>query len=198
MMIQKSWGTVVCIASGPSLTEADCLAVKAWRDQSSKHGVIVTNTTFRLAAWADVLWAMDKKWWREHHEEVISGFQGELAAPYSFGQDVAALPLRDQQNSGAGAIALAMRFDAKKIILLGYDCSVSYGTHWHGDHSATGNPDAAKCEKWQAHFAGLAAAAEGHGCEIVNCSRHSELIAFRRSSLEAELADGGEACKREN
>jgi hypothetical protein len=62
---------VVCIASGPSLTAEDVERVRA-----AGHPVIVTNTTFRLAPWADVLFGMDSKWWKEYHKEVDSVFTG--------------------------------------------------------------------------------------------------------------------------
>ena len=52
----------VCIASGPSLTPEDVQAVKEWRD-AGKGKVIVVNTTFRAAPWADAMFAMDAKWW---------------------------------------------------------------------------------------------------------------------------------------
>ena len=44
-------------------------------------GVVVTNTTFRAAPWADVLYAMDRVWWRQYLEEARQSFTGQLVAP---------------------------------------------------------------------------------------------------------------------
>src|SRR5690606_3319410 len=77
----RRWREVVCIASGPSLTADDCEAVKAWRAQEEGRGVIVTNTTFRLCPWADVLYALDAAWWKQYLREVRQVFTGALVTP---------------------------------------------------------------------------------------------------------------------
>src|SRR5690349_852168 len=52
-------GTVLCVASGPSLTQEDI-------DHCRPHvdATIVVNASFRLAPWATVLYAADREWWR--------------------------------------------------------------------------------------------------------------------------------------
>lgn len=51
-------------------------------------------------------------------------------------------PDNDAFNSGQRAIQLAAHFGAERIILLGYDCSLENGTHWHGNHpDGLKNPD---------------------------------------------------------
>src|SRR5690606_36428084 len=92
------WRTVVCIASGPSLTADDVETVRRWRQEAQgEHagagqdasaggpdrewaggpvGVVVTNTTFRAAPWADVLYAMDRAWWLRYLDEVRKAFTG--------------------------------------------------------------------------------------------------------------------------
>ena len=57
---------VVVIASGPSLTEDDCEAVR-----KSGLPAFVVNTTFRRCPWADVLVAHDSKWWQTYGAEVV-------------------------------------------------------------------------------------------------------------------------------
>ena len=64
--------TVVCIASGPSLTAEDCELVR-----ESGCPVIVTNTTFRLCPWADMLYAFDRPWWN-HYKLIGCYFTGRL------------------------------------------------------------------------------------------------------------------------
>src|SRR5690348_256930 len=50
---------VVCIASGPSLTADQCEQVRKWRQEETqeqeKRRVIVVNTTYQIALWADAL-----------------------------------------------------------------------------------------------------------------------------------------------
>ena len=58
-MVPRAWvdETAVCIASGPSLTQADVDYVRG------KARVIVVNNGYLLAPWADVLYAADARWW---------------------------------------------------------------------------------------------------------------------------------------
>jgi hypothetical protein len=53
--------TIVCIASGPSLTRED---VDACRGAAGV--VLAVNDTITYAPWADVLYACDRRWWQEH------------------------------------------------------------------------------------------------------------------------------------
>ena len=50
-------GTVVCLASGPSLTTEDVAYVRG------RATVIAVNDAVRLAPWADVLYSNDSTWW---------------------------------------------------------------------------------------------------------------------------------------
>src|SRR5690606_12343680 len=106
------WREVVCIASGPSLAADDVEKVKAWRQAKEGRGVIVTNTTFMLAPWADVLYAMDRAWWSKYHVEARQNFKGELvcAAERCFG--VRRVRFKNGGNSGAGAMSLAAHWGA--------------------------------------------------------------------------------------
>ena len=67
-----------------------------------------------------------------------------------------------------------------QVLLLGFDCSVADGTHWHGDHPATGNPDAARCRQWMRDFLKIAAEYPGR---VINCSRKTALDCFPRSTI---------------
>jgi hypothetical protein len=82
-------------------------------------------------------------------------------------------------NSGMRAIELAIEFGAARVVLLGYDCSVEHGEHWHGPHTATKNPDASRCSMWAKQFATI----DRKGADIVNCSRETSLKCFRRERL---------------
>jgi len=129
--------TVVCIASGPSLTLEDCEAARV-----SGHPTIVTNTTFRRCFWAAMLFGYDSRWWKAHIEEVrASGFAGRLlcASPIAGNLGVETVHnapwLRSYPNSGACSISIAIAARASRIFLLGFDCAPLAGRmHWHDDH----------------------------------------------------------------
>lgn len=180
---------VVCIASGPSLTQADCELVRA-----SGHVVVVTNTAFVLCPWADALYAHDTKWWRRYHDEVMAGFAGRrfaasaVAAQYGAEATIGLPWFKQFHNSGACAVSLAISGDAKKIVMLGYDAEFGKNgeTHFHGDHP----PELKNAESiglWPRQFAILAKYAKTKGAEIANASRNTALTCFERGKLEDVL-----------
>lgn len=181
--------TVVCIASGPSLTVEDCEKVKA-----SGHPAVVTNTTFRLAPWADVVFGMDLAWWKEHHREVNAVCAGRKLstshAARAYGaESLWQVPWFPQVlNSGQGAITLAMVSGAAKAVLLGFDCQKTSGrAHWHDDHGK-GMGNAGSLKRWPKHFERLATEARKRGCEVVNATRQTALTCFPRVPLDEALA----------
>ncbi len=180
--------TVVCLASGPSLTSEDCEFVRA-----SGHPTVVTNTTFRIAPWADVVFGMDMNWWRTHHQEVKAVCTGRKLSTSHAARAYGAESLWQSKwfpqvlNSGAGAIALALAGGAEKVVLLGFDCQSTGGKkHWHGDHpKSCGN--AASLQKWPRHFERQAKEAQKAGRTVVNASRSTALTCFPRVELESAL-----------
>lgn len=61
--------TVVCIAGGTSLTQkqVDYCKEKGWK-------AIAVNNAYKLAPWADILYACDNKWWNWHN--LVPEFKG--------------------------------------------------------------------------------------------------------------------------
>lgn len=177
--------TVVCLASGPSLTAEDVALVKA-----AGHPVIVTNTTFRLAPWADVVFGMDAAWWRVHGDEVSRACIGRKMssshAARAYGaESVWQAPwLQQAHNSGAATINIAVAAGASKVVLLGFDCQKTGGkTHHHGDHpSGLGN--VASMKTWPKIFAAVAKDAKLRGCIVLNATRETALTCFDRGVLE--------------
>ena len=176
----------VCLASGPSLTAEDCELVR-----HSGHPTIVTNTTFRLCPWADVLFGFDIAWWRLYLEEVRRVFRGRLIcgsrlAP-KYGLEGVALGI--YRNSGACAGAVALREGATRVVLLGYDADLGPDgeTHHHGDHPPELR-NADSMGEWPRQFEALAKDAKRRGTEIVNASRRTSLSVFPRAALEDALA----------
>lgn len=175
---------VVCIGSGPSLTAEDCDTVRV-----AHRPTIVTNSTFRLCPWANVLFGFDVAWWRLHIDEVRRVFRGRMFCQAS------RWPMRGVEwpgcnrryrsfgNSGACAVALAIACRARCVILLGFDGQLTGGqTHHHGDHPAPlRNCDTLPA--WQRQFSRLAKWAESYGVPIVNATRETALEQFPRLSL---------------
>lgn len=179
--------TVFCVASGPSLTIDQIDAVKRLRDErgSDQIKVIVTNTSFRLCPWADVLYAMDRVWWGQYGAEAKAVFTGKLLtfSKQAKGYEVAAI--QRCNNSGAGAICLAVKMKPARIILLGYDCRhVAGKKHWHGDHPKNlGN--AGNVNLWPAQFEALAQ--QFYQQRIINCSPSTALRCFEKMTLESAI-----------
>lgn len=199
--------TVLVMASGPSMSEADAQRVRAWRTGVTPYlrRVIVINTTFRLAPWADVLYACDAKWWDYHAAEVSAlGFCGglwsiqtEARARHGVqiieskrGAGLGREPgvINQGTNSGYQAINFAWQCGAARIVLLGFDMhEVGGRAHWHADHPGKirrANPYA----QWLLKFPQLASDLDEEGCEVVNCTPNSALRAFQQMPLDEALS----------
>lgn len=186
---------LVCIASGPSLTQADCDAVRGLP-------AIVINTSYLLALWAPYLYACDPWWWGEHIKDVRESFKGELwtqdataAKRYELNyiksekkEGLSRNPevIYQGSNSGYQAINLAYHFGARRIILLGYDMMEhGHRHHWHKEHrNAVVNPYAV----WLKYFDKLADDLKADGISVINCTRSTALRCFKTAALEEELA----------
>lgn len=194
--VPRLWpdSTIVCIASGPSLTQEDVDYVRG------KAHVIVVNDNYKKAPWADVLYACDAKWWRWHHKHVASFPGMKYALQQAAGQypgvqvlkiaghdGIERVPtgLRTGKNSGYQAMNLAYHFGANRIILLGYDMQrTDNKEHWFGDHPNKGqSPYQAFVKRFEK------AAPEWHklGVEVLNCTRSTALTCFPRMSIQAAL-----------
>lgn len=177
--------TFVCIASGPSLTAQDCELVRA-----SGLPTIVVNNSWQLAPWCDHLYAGDLAWWDANFSQVPEGPKRwtctrQASAKYG-------LNLHTKYggyNSGLRGIELAFDLGAERVLLLGYDCNVDNGTHWHGNHTETKNPDAERCREWMKQHARLP-----QRDRVVNCSRSTSLEAYPLGLLEKELQKVVDTC----
>lgn len=179
--------TVVCLASGPSLTERDALFANA-----TGVPTIVTNTTFRMCPWADVLMGHDAKWWKAHQAEVDSAFGGHklTCSPSHLPGGVRSLRAIPQfksfENSGCAAISLAVLGRAARVVLLGYDCQPAADgrKHWHADHPEPLS-NAVTIDRWTRKFELVAAYARKHHVPVQNASRETALRCFPRVELES-------------
>jgi hypothetical protein len=198
--VPRAWpgATVVCLATGPSLTAADVAYCRG------KARVIAINDAYRLAPWADVLYAADARWW--HWHAGVPGFAGakwSLADPRwharadrypdvqrlrntgSRGLERHPTGLRSGLNSGYQAINLAVHYGAARIVLLGYDLQTADGrSHFFGEHPKGPPPE---LHLFLPRFRSLVAPLADAGVAIVNCTRTTALECFPRTPLETAL-----------
>jgi hypothetical protein len=196
-------GVAVVIGGGPSLTAEDVAACRG------RVRVVAVNDAYRLAPWADVLYACDPEWWGWHRERLagaidrrysldglrwkdpkIEAMRAELGVTLLGLTGVAGFELdpravRTGKNSGYQAINVAYHFGIRRVILLGFDCGPKGDReHWFGDHP---NRSRGLYGQFADHFRKLAGLAPALGLEIVNASRESALDCFPRVSIEEAL-----------
>lgn len=189
--------TVVVAASGPSLTAEDLEYVR-----TRVAAVVVVNSTWKLAPWADLLFAIDERWWT-HAEPLPGQFTGlkvcsDQRVRRSDVKTILALKperpcfRRDfvyrGTNSGFQAVNLAICMGAARVILLGFDMQSMGGqAHHHGDHPRPlNNPSEQLFDGWIKEFDAAAQDVEP-GVEIINASRETALRCFPRAKLEDVL-----------
>ena len=204
--------TVVVIGSGPSLTIEQTQAVRDWRwggdTVATDRKVIVINTSFRLAPWADVLYACDSVWWNAkepgskttYYEEALTlfnkdslwtqdrGAANELGLRYVQSVNARGLSkkpgvIHQGNNSGYQAVNLAYIAGAKRIILLGFDMR---GSHWHGDHPPPLSSTLPHIT-WINNFSPLARELKDAGIEVLNATPKSALKYFPMVTLDEVL-----------
>ena len=133
------------------------------------------------------MFAIDKAWWDIYIQNIYKTFDGAkiIGNPSPKGYNLtSATDMGCYGNSGIGAISLAIKFGAKKIILLGYDCGITNNkTHWHGDHVA-GLDNARRIDEWPILFDKFAA---NVNTPIINATRTTALKTFPIMSLEDAL-----------
>ena len=192
--------TFVVIASGPSLTAEDCEHVRQWRERGGGR-VIVVNTTYRLAPWADAIYACDAKWWEQNIDDVRRLTRAALwtqskPAANRYGLQLVRSRRADGLgrdavhyggNSGYQAINLAYLWGASRIVLLGYDMQHTGGKgHWHPDHPWKPGVKP-PVRNWVPRFARLAQDLVAEGVSVVNATRQTALACFEKRPIDAAL-----------
>lgn len=189
---QFDYETGVVIASGPSLCDADV------RYCQGRARVCVVNDNYKIAPWADVLYAADGPWWDAHGG--AADFLGQkwtqdVHAAKRFGLNYVAckyLPgishdpalLHAGFNSGFQAVNLMFLMGCRKIVLLGFDMKLGKNgqKHWFGNHPKQLNR-AFDAGKWARCMDKVARRYEKAGVEIINASRETALLEYRRASI---------------
>lgn len=193
--VPKLWPgeTAVCIGGGPSLMPEDV----AWCRGRAR--VIAVNDAYRIAPWADLLYACDAKWWRWHGGvPTFTGLKATLE-PAEFpgirrlrrgpllGLATAPDTLATGRNGGYQAINLAVHLGATRILLLGFDMRRIDGrAHWFGDHPVPSQPDI-HARAMLPCFDSLPGPLAARGVEVLNCTPGSALTVFANRPLRSIL-----------
>lgn len=200
-MVAPIWSgqTVVCIASGPSLTQADCDYVRG------RARVIAVNDGVQLAPWADVLYSSDRYWWP--HYLASNAFDGpkysvgsapdrtdrflkhpEISVLRHAGIDGLEMVdgLRTGRNSGYAALNLAVQMGASRVILLGYNMGPVGGQRHFFSGGISGD---SPYQDFVKRFDTIAQPLRDLGVEVWNCTPESRLTVFPIVSLRDVLAE---------
>jgi len=195
---------VAIVAAGPSVKQDDVNKLK------DRIHVAVINESYRLAPWADVLYACDHHWWI--HVKGAKNFSGikitqdEIAIRHfpelkkvSVKKDKASIVhelLMDKAgevggggHSGFQMINLSVQFGATGILLIGFDmCGDPNKPHWHGRHAPPmNNPIEVNFKNWRKYLADAKPKLEALGIDMVNCSPISTLQDYPKMTVDEAL-----------
>jgi hypothetical protein len=206
VIVPRLWpgATFVCIGGGPSLTREDVDRCRQVRAENASVITIAINDAYRLAPWADVLYACDDRWWRWQHGQRRQEIDAFTGLRYSIdpraarqpgvrvlrntgpeGLETAPTGLRTGKNSGYQAINLAVHLGAARILLLGYDMQrTANKEHWFGDHPL---PTRSPYAVFRVYFRSLVRPLAKAGVEVINCSRTTALDTFPLADLDEML-----------
>lgn len=190
----------VIVASGPSAADQPLDCVRG------RCKVIAINHSWRLAPWADALYASDFAWWRSGFGDAFVGLKISRSVVPGV-RKVDLVPVKDGWSNdmvldrpgvvGAGgssgfqALNLAVQFGARRIALVGFDGHITAGTHWHGDHvRGLSNPTEGTAAMWTHHLDRAAPSLSAAGVDVVNCSSTSALNAYPKTGLGRWLKRG--------
>lgn len=202
--------TVICVGSGPSLTDEQVRIA-----EESNHPIIAVNDNFKKVVHPDIIFACDIMWWYKNYLDIVDTIDPEYTELWtitSIGSHFKkkkplqySIPINEvgyyQQaglglskvhhggNSGYIAVNLAYLMGASKIILIGYDHKHTYGkAHWFGDHDMTKlRKNAEDVDRWVRNFESLSHGLNREGIDLVNCSIETAIISCRRSTIESEV-----------
>jgi hypothetical protein len=192
--------TAVIIGTGPSAKDAPL-------DQARGLArAIAIKGAWKLAPWASLLYGLDKGWWLANHG--VPDFKGLKVTPSPtaarvFGLRQVSLKARAEiltgetgvlgcglrtggGHSGFQAINLAIQFGARKIVLVGFDMTLSNGAHWNSDYRGVSKPDAGRVKSWRVALDGCAEQFKSLGVEVVVVGP-SALTAYPKMSLAEAL-----------
>jgi hypothetical protein len=170
--------------------------------------VIAINETWRMAPWAEALYACDARWWVQRGPSAaefrglrVLGFDGDgvhwSGVRAGVRRGISAMVWRGRAlgaggNSGFQAMNFAARCGATKIVLTGFDMALgpNGAAHWHADHAAPSltNPEAGFLRRCAHLLDGVAVDLAARGVAVINASRQTALTAYPRANLQEALS----------
>lgn len=199
---RPGWQTVVCVATGPSLTVEQCDMLKAPR-AAGRIKVLGVNCAYQRAE-LDALFACDLAWWKKYHADVKARcpgletvtqdasshkqFQLTTRVRGAARDGLGTWQIHTGGNGGHAAANLAYLFGARRILLLGYDFKLGPNgeKHFHRDHPA-GCVQTQLFPAWIKRFESTARDLKKLGVEVINVTPGSALPWFPFSSLVESL-----------
>lgn len=194
---------VAIAASGPSQNEADLTFLRG------RARLVVINETWRLASWADALYACDGRWHRirgpsaeefgglrvqghvAEREELHPGCLWGGVIPRCNDMILDKDGIGSGGNSGFQALNLVAKARPRLIILLGYDMGWDVQSHWHADHgSGLSNPPQNFLASCARILDRAALQLHASGIRVVNASRRSALKRFPMVALDQLEKEG--------
>ncbi|MGB4107763.1 MAG: hypothetical protein WBK55_08215 [Alphaproteobacteria bacterium] len=178
---------------------------------------VAVNNGYEYAPWAAILYAADLKWWENYWQRGKLGgvgakdFQGlrvtiQREREKTFHPDILLIGnggskgfddrldyVRTGWNSAIQATHIAVHAGAKKILLLGCDCTGKAGrSHSFGVHAWRNNETQNRLDRTYESFiegwGNLAPELAKRNVEVVNCSPISAINFFPKSSVQEALA----------
>ncbi len=192
--------TVVCVASGPSLTADDVAYCRG------RARVIAIKDSIRLAPWADVVYGAggdSGAWWKINGPSLVdfAGLKYTLdpaAAKWAtvlretgfVGLEADPSGLKTGKNSGFQSLGLARHLGAKRILLLGFDMTDGPRgeQRWFGAHPWATRPWRELGQMIAPIFDSIVEPLKAEGIDVINCSRRTALTCFPRQSIVEALA----------
>lgn len=185
--VPKIWkNECFIIGGGPSINLIDIERLRSKR-------VIGTNNAYEIAPFIDFLYFMDCVWYKWHKDKLVN-FKGIkvttchectnikgikfLKTGVRTGLDDRPEFLARGNNTGMGALALAVKLGAKRIILLGYDMHFPGGqSNFHNNHQRDVNEERYRVE-FAKKFEIFKDALIEKKIEVLNATPGSELTIF--------------------
>lgn len=195
---------VLILGGGPSLTARQ--VAFCYRRRRVPRCIAI-NDSFRLAPWADALYACDLGWWARtpeaaefhglkfglarvtrHYPGVWGWLPTVAAGGKNHGFDPRPGRMRTGGNGGHQAIIAAVQLGARKIILLGYDMQAAADgrCNWHDYDPTTPNPTI--YPRFRAAFDTLKHDLIHLGVTVLNATPGTALEAFPPVPLAVALA----------
>lgn len=193
--VPKMWPglTVVIMASGHSMSKAVADLV-----EPTYAPCIVVNNTYKLAPWADLLYAADHEWWQANPEALkFEGLKITIRGrPFkelqwidytgNDGFDDSPAFVRTGCNSGYQALHIAAHAGASRILLCGFNLG---GGHWHHAHPPhLKQTPLDEYQRWIRKFETIVEPLRSRNIQVLNCTPDSALKCFPYMKLEEALA----------